>query len=123
MRLLADIAVRARILDDAEFILESAVEFEPEHRNARIQYANILMRTQKFAMAWEQAQLLMQKYPDDIEAVKSLYASSAMGVGENTIDIANASRKIKEAEVQACAEAGVADIIEVISEAFILLWI
>ena len=35
------------------------------------------------------------------------------GVGENTIDIANASRQIREKEVKACAEAGVTDIIEV----------
>lgn len=35
------------------------------------------------------------------------------GVGENTIDIANASRKIKDKEVKACAAAGVTDIIEV----------
>lgn len=35
------------------------------------------------------------------------------GVGENTIDIANASRKIKDKEIKACAEAGVTDIIEV----------
>ncbi len=35
------------------------------------------------------------------------------GVGENTIDIANASRAIREREVTACAEAGVTDIIEV----------
>ncbi|MGR3455999.1 PstS family phosphate ABC transporter substrate-binding protein [Pseudooceanicola sp.] len=35
------------------------------------------------------------------------------GVGENTIDIANASRAIREGEIQACADAGVTDIIEV----------
>ena len=35
------------------------------------------------------------------------------GVGANTIDIANASRKIKDKEVKACAEAGVTEIIEV----------
>ncbi|MFW2587102.1 substrate-binding domain-containing protein [Sagittula sp. SSi028] len=35
------------------------------------------------------------------------------GVGENTIDVANASRAIREKEIQACAEAGVTDIIEV----------
>ena len=35
------------------------------------------------------------------------------GVGENTIDIANASRKIKDSEIEACAAAGVTDIIEV----------
>lgn len=35
------------------------------------------------------------------------------GVGENTIDIANSSRPIKSAEVEACAAAGVNEIIEV----------
>ncbi|WOI34229.1 substrate-binding domain-containing protein [Tritonibacter scottomollicae] len=35
------------------------------------------------------------------------------GVGENTIDVANASRQIREKEIKACAEAGVTDIIEV----------
>jgi phosphate transport system substrate-binding protein len=35
------------------------------------------------------------------------------GLGENTIDIANASRKIKDKEIAACADAGVTDIIEV----------
>jgi phosphate transport system substrate-binding protein len=35
------------------------------------------------------------------------------GVGVNTIDIANASRPIREREIAACAEAGVTDIIEV----------
>ncbi len=35
------------------------------------------------------------------------------GVGANTIDVANASRAIKDKEVKACAEAGVTDIIEV----------
>ncbi|WP_299965953.1 substrate-binding domain-containing protein [uncultured Roseobacter sp.] len=35
------------------------------------------------------------------------------GVGENTVDIANASRQIRDREVAACAENGVTDIIEV----------
>ncbi|KRS18287.1 substrate-binding domain-containing protein [Roseovarius indicus] len=35
------------------------------------------------------------------------------GVGENTIDVANASRAIREKEIKACAENGVTDIIEV----------
>lgn len=35
------------------------------------------------------------------------------GVGANTIDIANASRRIKASEIEACAQAGVTDIIEV----------
>lgn len=35
------------------------------------------------------------------------------GVGENTIDVANSSRPIREKEIKACAEAGVTDIVEV----------
>jgi phosphate transport system substrate-binding protein len=35
------------------------------------------------------------------------------GLGDNTVDIANASRAIKPAEVKVCAENGVTDIIEV----------
>ncbi|MFA8443064.1 substrate-binding domain-containing protein [Yoonia sp.] len=35
------------------------------------------------------------------------------GVGENTIDIANASRAIRDSEVEVCASNGVTDIIEV----------
>lgn len=35
------------------------------------------------------------------------------GVGENTIDIANASRSIKDSEIKTCAENGVSDIIQV----------
>ncbi len=35
------------------------------------------------------------------------------GVGDNTIDIANASRAIRDREIAACADAGVTDIIEV----------
>lgn len=35
------------------------------------------------------------------------------GIGENTIDVANASRAIKASEIEACAANGVTDIIEV----------
>ena len=83
MRLLAEIATRNRVFDDAEFLLDSAVEFEPEHRNARIQYVNILLRTQKFGKAMEQARQLLDMYPDDPETVPALYASACTGVGDH----------------------------------------
>lgn len=35
------------------------------------------------------------------------------GAGENTIDVANSSRKIKDSEIKACADNGVKDIMEV----------
>ena len=36
MRLLAEVATRNRTFDEAEFLLESCVEFHPSHRDARI---------------------------------------------------------------------------------------
>ena len=83
MRLLAEIATRNKTLDEAEFLLESCIEFHPEHRNARIQYVNILMRVQKFAKAHEEAQRLIDDYPQDNETIRSLYAAACAGIGRN----------------------------------------
>ena len=83
MRLLAEIATRNKVYKDAEFLLESCVEFHPEHVNARIQYANLLLKIQKFSNALEQAELLLQRYPDDRDRVLSLYANACTGVGKN----------------------------------------
>ena len=87
MRLLAEIATRNRTFDEAEFLLESCVEFHPSHREARIQYANILMRMQKFAKAFEQAEQLLAEYPDDENHVRALYAAACAGVGRNAAAI------------------------------------
>jgi tetratricopeptide (TPR) repeat protein len=46
MRLLADLGVKSEVLDDAEFILESAVAFEPDNVLARFEYMNVLYRRQ-----------------------------------------------------------------------------
>ena len=41
MRLLADIAMRFGVLDDAEFLLESAIELEPDNTRLRIDYIGV----------------------------------------------------------------------------------
>ena len=63
MRLLADIGMRLKIYDDAEFLLESCVTFEPENLRARADYLKILNRKGKFQLALEQAQFLYQQEP------------------------------------------------------------
>ena len=83
MRLLAEIATRNRIFDEAEFLLESCVAFHPKHRNARIQHANILLRMQKFGQAWELAASLLRDHPDDVGSIRPLYATACSGVGKN----------------------------------------
>ena len=87
MRLLAEVATRNKVYDEAEFVLESCVEFHPEHRDARIQYVNILLRVQKFAKAYEQAELLLARHPNDTDIIQSLYASACSGVGKNAVAI------------------------------------
>ena len=96
MRLLAEIATRTRVFEDAEFLLESAVEFEPDHMQARVQYANILLRTQKFDKAWDQARMLLDAHPDDTDTILALYASACMGVGKNE-EAMDCYRKLMEA--------------------------
>jgi tetratricopeptide (TPR) repeat protein len=59
MRLLADIGMRLGVLDDAEFLLESALKFEPDNTRVRIDYVQALRKRQKFAAALEQARLLL----------------------------------------------------------------
>ena len=81
MRLLAEIASRARIVDDAEFILESAIAFEPGHVGARVDYANILVKRQKFARAGEVAASLVDSEPGNPQ-FKSLLASARLGLGQ-----------------------------------------
>ena len=85
MRLLAEIATRNRVFDEAEFLLESCVEFQPDHLRARIQYANILLRVQKFARALAQTRTL-RAHPEAADAedlIKTLHASALSGVGRN----------------------------------------
>ncbi len=66
MRLLAELGSKLQILDDAEFLLESALEFQPDYHRARLDYVRVLHRRQKYAKALEQAQLLQASDPDNV---------------------------------------------------------
>jgi tetratricopeptide (TPR) repeat protein len=80
MRLLADIGMRLRIYDDAEFLLESCVELAPDNLRARSDYLKILNRKGKFALAYEQAKVLCGKQPEN-PAWHLGKASALMGLG------------------------------------------
>lgn len=81
MRLLADIGVRLGILDDAEFLLESAVSFAPDNLPVQMEYVQVLRKRQKFQAALAQAQLLLSTYPNNPQ-VKSLCAIEHMQTGD-----------------------------------------
>jgi tetratricopeptide (TPR) repeat protein len=81
MRLLADIGVKLGVLDDAEFLLESAVMFAPEHSQARIDYIEVLRRRQKFEAALAEATKLLTTNPVNPQ-FQSLYAIVCMQTGD-----------------------------------------
>lgn len=81
LRLLGEIGVKLGVLDEAEFVLESGVELDPEHYLMRFDYANVLLKRQKFQLAYEQAKVLVQSRSDDLAAM-SLLASAKSGVGD-----------------------------------------
>ncbi|MGI9232556.1 MAG: sulfotransferase [Woeseiaceae bacterium] len=81
MRLLADLGVKSGVLDDAEFILESALEFEPDNRFARFDYMNVLYRRQKYAESLQQAKILREAEPENAEYLAA-YANQSVAVGD-----------------------------------------
>ena len=65
MYLLSEIANRLGYFDDAEFLLEKAVEFQPNDGDLRLKYATILRKKQKFAKTMEQVNILCDQHPDN----------------------------------------------------------
>ena len=66
MRLLAQLGSKFQILDDAEFLLKSCVEFHPDFLHARLDYVEVLHRRQKFDQALKQAQTLFSLDPQNV---------------------------------------------------------
>jgi cytochrome c-type biogenesis protein CcmH/NrfG len=46
MRLLAEIGLRFGVLEDAEYLLETVVEADPTHTDARIDFIKVLRKRQ-----------------------------------------------------------------------------
>ena len=88
MSLLSDIANRLGYFDDAEFLLEKAVEFEPNDGDLRLKFASILRKKQKFTKTMEQVEILCSQYPDN-QLYQALKASEIMQNGghEEAIEI------------------------------------
>ena len=87
MRLLADIGLRLGVLDDAEFLLTSALRFEPDNVAARMDLVRTLRKRQKFESAYEQARALHDTAPDNPQ-FKSMLAVESMQTGDYDTAIA-----------------------------------
>jgi len=103
MRLLASLGVAADVLDDAEFLLEKALEYEPHNNFARKDYMEVLYRRQKYQQSLEQAKILKEKEPHNIK-YQIAYANQAVAVGNYKValKIYEKANKIqpKDAELQ-----------------------
>ena len=88
MRLLARIGNELDVLTDAEFLLESCIEFAPDYDQARYDLANLLLKMQKFERAHSQCQQLLDRDPDNL-AYRALLANAAAGIGDthNAIEL------------------------------------
>ncbi len=80
MRLLAQIATRLKIYDDAEFLLETCLEIQPGHVAARVEYLNLLIRKQRFEAAHREARRLLADEPGNI-SFRSSMAATLVGLG------------------------------------------
>ena len=83
MRLMAEVATRTGVFDDAEFLLETVVELEPEHMDADIQLVHVLLRRQRFHKAYQRASSLYRSHGETVQQVLALYASACFGIGKN----------------------------------------
>lgn len=81
MRLLAEIGTRFGVLEDADFLLESAIEFEPGNTQLRLDHIQVLRKRQKFAEALAQARHLYDREPDN-PLFQSHYAIECMQTGD-----------------------------------------
>ena len=81
MRLLAQIAVKMNVFDEAEFLLESAVLFEPQNIPLKTDYINVLRKRQKLVEAREHAQELFENDKENLY-FKSQFAVISMQLGD-----------------------------------------
>jgi tetratricopeptide (TPR) repeat protein len=81
MRLLARIGVKLDILDDAEFLLESVLDFSPNYHLARYDYVRVLLQRHRNALALSEAKILLRADPQNRD-YRAAYASACVGLAE-----------------------------------------
>jgi len=81
LRLLARIQHQLDLLDEAESLLEAALEVKPNYVAARLDYVRVLIDRQKYLRAREETDTLLRLEPGN-RAYLSLYAAACVGLGE-----------------------------------------
>ena len=81
MRLLAKIGMDLDVLDDAEILLENALELAPDHDSARYEYAVVLLKRHKHVRAREELLRLLAGAPDN-RMYRTTLATVQTGFGD-----------------------------------------
>ena len=87
MRLLARIGLACDVLNDAETLLDAVLEIEPDYRAARYDYAETLIKRQKYLQAVSEIDTLLALDPKN-NNYRTLGATAAVGLGQNERAIA-----------------------------------
>ena len=95
MRLLADIGSRLSVHEDAEFLLATAIELDPENIQLRIDYIQVLRKRQKFALALAQAERLLERDPES-PVFQSLFAIESMQAGNYNAALSNFDKVLQK---------------------------
>lgn len=95
MRLLADIGSKLGVLGDADILLKSAIEIEPENIQLRLDYIQVLRKQQKFVAALSEAEALYTRDENNplfishyaIECMQTGDFQKALGLFDALLDI------------------------------------
>jgi tetratricopeptide (TPR) repeat protein len=96
MRLLAQICVKANVLDDAELLLENVLALRPEDDAARFEYVSVLVQRRRYQPALHALRPLLARAPGD-PRYRRLYAAISDGLGAS----AEALRVYRELQAEA----------------------
>jgi tetratricopeptide (TPR) repeat protein len=83
MRILAQICIKANVLDDAELLLENILTSRPDYDEARFEYASVLAQRRRFALALHEIRSLLTRSPDN-PVFRKLYALICDGLGQSS---------------------------------------
>ena len=81
MRLLAEVLTRKNVLDEAQYILETLHELQPDHTHAAAQLFHVLLRRQRSHAAFDIAVKLKEQHPNDKHQIKIIYAAACFAIG------------------------------------------
>jgi tetratricopeptide (TPR) repeat protein len=82
MRLLARIAFKRDVLDDAELLLQAVLELAPDYQAARHDYASVLLERHRYLQARQQLEMLLAIEPMNRQ-YRTLHATTCVGLGEH----------------------------------------